>query len=299
MPNRIIKESICTSDSVAQMTDFEFRLWIGLIVQADDAGRGDARPAIIKGSVFPLRETVTARQVEQALHGLATKGIVSLYDVGGKPYFVLPTWAAHQRVRDCRPKYPEPPLENVNSPQLAADCGNAPQVAASCRRLPQLAADCGLNPNPNPNPNPNTYICAEPCDVSTPSAPPPVIDLPLVDGTDYGVTREFADEMAKLYPAVDVMQALNAMRGWLICNPSKRKTKSGIKRFVTSWLAREQDRGGNRGKGGSDKRNDASVFSGDGASYDIDEVERLILSGEWTPPLTHDADGGTKGADKK
>lgn len=92
MPNRIIKESICTSDSVAQMTDFEFRLWIGLIVQADDAGRGDARPAIIKGSVFPLRETVTARQVEQALHGLATKGIIEIDDPADPKLFKIINW---------------------------------------------------------------------------------------------------------------------------------------------------------------------------------------------------------------
>ena len=39
MPNRIIKESTFTSDRIASLTDFEFRLWIGLITQADDAGR--------------------------------------------------------------------------------------------------------------------------------------------------------------------------------------------------------------------------------------------------------------------
>lgn len=272
MPNRIIKESICTSDSVAQMTDFEFRLWIGLITQADDAGRGDARPAIIKGSVFPLRETVTARQVAQALHGLATKGIVSLYEVGGKPYFVLPTWAAHQRIRDCKPKYPEPPLENDIPPQFAADCGE----------LPQTAADCGLNPNPNPNPithssTPNAG--AEPCDVSTLAASPAVIELPLNDGTAYGVTQEFADEMAKLYPAVDVMQQLNAMKGWLIGNPSKRKTRTGIKRFITSWLAREQDRGRPAAQRQTYTQPQSKTALASDASYDLEAFERMTLYG--------------------
>ena len=50
MPNRIIKESITTSEKLASLSDFEFRLWIGLITQADDAGRGDARPAIMTKS---------------------------------------------------------------------------------------------------------------------------------------------------------------------------------------------------------------------------------------------------------
>lgn len=147
MPNRIIKESICTSDRIAALSDFEFRLWVGLITSADDAGRGDARPAIIKGRVFPLRERVSTKDIDVALSGLAAKGCVTLYDVGGSPYFLFPNWQEHQRVRDCKPKYPQPPaIEDLRQP------------AASCRNPPQPAADCGLNPiqyNPNPNPNPN------------------------------------------------------------------------------------------------------------------------------------------------
>lgn len=143
MPNRIIKESICTSEKIASLTDFEFRLWVGLITQADDAGRGDARPAIIKGHVFPLRDRLTIKDIDVSLRALAAKGCVSLYEVDGKPYFWFPGWARHQRVRDCKPKYPEPP-EDDSSPQVAAGCGNLPQTAALIQS----------NPNPNPNPNP-------------------------------------------------------------------------------------------------------------------------------------------------
>ena len=32
------------------------------------------------------------------------------------------------------------------------------------------------------------------------------------------------------------------MRGWCLGNPKRRKTRYGIKRFVTSWLGKEQDR---------------------------------------------------------
>ena len=74
-----------------------------------------------------------------------------------------------------------------------------------------------------------------------PSSPPPVAVLPLVDGTEFGVTEETAAELAGLYPAVDVPQQLRNMRGWLLANPKNRKTKSGIMRFVNSWLSREQN----------------------------------------------------------
>lgn len=152
MPNRLIKDSFRTSDKIASLTDFEFRLWVSLIVSVDDAGRGDARPAIIKGNAFPLRERVTAKDINDALHGLAAKGCVSLYEVDGKPYFWFPTWAEHQRIRECKPKYPDPP-ENSGFMPSAEICGELPQVAADCG---ELRPKSNPNPNTNPNPNPNT-----------------------------------------------------------------------------------------------------------------------------------------------
>ena len=128
MPNRIIKESAFASDRIAALSDFEFRLWVGLITQADDAGRGDARPAIIKGRVFALRERTTVSDIDRSLNGLAAHGCVFLYKVDGKPYYVFPNWANHQRVRDVKPKYPglEDADENSIFPQSAADCGELP-----------------------------------------------------------------------------------------------------------------------------------------------------------------------------
>lgn len=134
MPNRIIKENITTSEKLASLSDFEFRLWIGLITQADDAGRGDARPAVIKGRVFPFRERLTVKDVGSSLRALADKGCVTLYEIGGRPYFYFPNWSKHQRVRDCKPKYPEPTEDSLR--QVAADCGEARQSAAIIQSNP-------------------------------------------------------------------------------------------------------------------------------------------------------------------
>lgn len=83
-------------------------------------------------------------------------------------------------------------------------------------------------------------FCAE-----LPSSPapqePPVIALPLIDGTEYAVTEAEIAEMSALYPAVDVMQAYRSMRAWLLSNPKNRKTRSGISRFVNGWLAKDQN----------------------------------------------------------
>lgn len=68
------------------------------------------------------------------------------------------------------------------------------------------------------------------------------IKLPLINGDDYLVTKECVKELKELYPAVDVEQALRNMRGWLDSNPRNKKTPRGIKRFITSWISREQDK---------------------------------------------------------
>lgn len=102
--------------------------------------------------------------------------------------------------------------------------------------------------------------CAE--QESSAPEPEPIITLPLNTGEEYPIFQCDLQEFAELYPAVDVLQAMRGMRGWLLTNPGRRKTKRGIKRFVNSWLAREQDRGGNNSYNRSNNRElqSANVF---------------------------------------
>lgn len=74
-----------------------------------------------------------------------------------------------------------------------------------------------------------------------------VIALPLNTGEEHPVTGGEVETWQDLYPAVDVMQELRNMRGWLLGNKTRRKTRHGIGRFIQSWLAKEQNRGGRRG----------------------------------------------------
>lgn len=70
----------------------------------------------------------------------------------------------------------------------------------------------------------------------------PVLTIPLNDGSEFPISAEYAEEMQKLYPAVDVMQQLRSMRAWSLCNPERRKTKRGVKSFINRWLSSEQDK---------------------------------------------------------
>lgn len=106
----------------------------------------------------------------------------------------------------------------------------------------------------------NTDRCAESSgESSTPKAKKPpepaLYSLPLNDGSTHGVTQSDISRYVKLYPAVDIDQEIRKMIGWLESNPQRRKTKNGVRRFITGWLSREQDRGGSRSAFGSNQRN--------------------------------------------
>ena len=139
MPSRLIKDSIHESEKVNAMTDFQFRLWINLITYVDDYGRGDARPAIIKGNCFPLRDRLTNKDIDAALTGLAGIGCIVLYEVDGRPYLCFPNWEKHQTIRNKRSKFPEPPDD------LQA-------IANKCVQIPANVPVIQSESNPNPNP---------------------------------------------------------------------------------------------------------------------------------------------------
>ena len=65
MPDRMIRASICSSDTLNELSDFEERFWHRLIVNCDDFGRFDARPAILKGSLFPLADGKTKKDMKK------------------------------------------------------------------------------------------------------------------------------------------------------------------------------------------------------------------------------------------
>lgn len=80
---------------------------------------------------------------------------------------------------------------------------------------------------------------------------PAVIRLPATAGKEYAVTQQQVDHWGDLYPGVDVMQQLRNMVGWLESDPKRKKTTSGMSRFITNWLSKDQNRGSQKQNGGS------------------------------------------------
>ena len=106
MPNRIIKESICSSEDIESLTAeeeiFYYRLW----VNCDDYGRFDARQLMLKSKLYPLKKHVQADDIKPYLDSLLQKGLIELYGVKGILYGQVMAWDKHQQIRAKRSKYP-------------------------------------------------------------------------------------------------------------------------------------------------------------------------------------------------
>lgn len=222
MPNRILKESICTSENIQQLSPFEEITFYRLMVNCDDYGRMDARPRILISKLFPLRN-VREEQMVKAMQSLFSAELVSPYEVDGKPFVQINKWSEHQQIRAKRSRYPAP--DSICNQMISDD--------SICPRNP-------IQSESNPNTESESIIGSEP------GSELPVIALRLNDGSEFPVMSEQVDEWKKLYPAVDVDQELRNMCGWCDANPAKRKTKNGILRFIHAWLSKEQDRGRQR-----------------------------------------------------
>ena len=106
MPNRYLKESICTSDNLNRLPMETVACWMYLLPATDDYGRVDARPEIVKGRCFPLRPEITPEIIEIRLHELQAANLLKLYEIEGRRYLQFSNWERHNRLRAKTSRYP-------------------------------------------------------------------------------------------------------------------------------------------------------------------------------------------------
>ena len=122
MPSRILKESICTSESLAYLSAEAEVLFYRLIVKADDFGLYYGSPKILASLLFPLN-VPTEKKVSSWLAELVNGGLVATYRAeDGRQYLKLLSWDKHQNRRATKPKYPLPQeFDNTCSQGVSSD----------------------------------------------------------------------------------------------------------------------------------------------------------------------------------
>jgi hypothetical protein len=63
----------------------------------------------------------------------------------------------------------------------------------------------------------------------------------------WALQQPMVEELSQAFPAVDVLAECKKALAWVNANQKKKKTYSGMPKFITGWMSRVQDRGGTRG----------------------------------------------------
>lgn len=123
MPNRIIKETIRTSDTLSSVSSDAERLFWRLVVSVDDFGRFDARPNVVLGQCLSsFIGTVLIEQVKGWLRELARVQLINIYRTkDGGLYLQLTNWSRHQTIRAKKSKFPSQHEVENNCEQMLAN----------------------------------------------------------------------------------------------------------------------------------------------------------------------------------
>jgi hypothetical protein len=146
---RTLKPEALQHRKVGRLSDRAFRLWIGMITQADDAGRLVCDPEQLRVVAFAYQPRVTATHVEQALEEILQHDLVRWYQVAGVGYVVFPSWAEHQKIDRPTPSK-LPAYEGSTSPRRVLDPSRARADRIGSDRIRSDQDHHGSSPSEDP-----------------------------------------------------------------------------------------------------------------------------------------------------
>lgn len=130
MPNRILKQTICTSPNLNTLSMGAENFFYRLIVQCDDFGRYYANLSILRAHCFPLRlDHITDALVGEWLTELVNADLLFVYDQGR--HLQMTNWRKHQSPRATTSRFPNPTPDEIDSAQMHATARNRTQPLAS------------------------------------------------------------------------------------------------------------------------------------------------------------------------
>lgn len=174
---------------------------------------------------------LTKALVQRAVKKFKSLGQISTLSFKNYTVIMISKWPDFQQKSDTPIDTVSDTLEPYIEKGLESKCDTVSDTASDTQNNNTLSKDRVKN------------TCSE--QSSEPEKKFTKIILPLnKKDTFHNVSQEDFDEYLELYPSVDVLQQLRLMFRWFKDNPKRKKTKAGIQRFISSWLGKEQNRGG-------------------------------------------------------
>lgn len=97
MARRMIDDRVWKSLQITTLTLRQRLLWFGLITTADDQGRGEAHPGLIRAKIFPLDDFCN-NELKDDIEAIAGLGLIVLYERDdGMPLYQIVNWWNYQK----------------------------------------------------------------------------------------------------------------------------------------------------------------------------------------------------------
>jgi len=125
MPTRYLKPGICDSEAIDRCSPIAETLFYRLLVNVDDYGRLDARPAVVRSKCFPLKDSLNNNDVLNLLKELQESGLILIYKSNNCSYIQMLKWDNVPRSKeskcpayddDCIQMYTDVGESNTNLP---------------------------------------------------------------------------------------------------------------------------------------------------------------------------------------
>lgn len=111
---RMIDPGFWIDEKLGTCTRDERLLFMGLISNADDEGRLQGHPALLKSIIFPYDADILLPDIEKWVQLLSDKKIIQVYQVDGQTFIYITNFLKHQTIKKpTASKLPAPPREPV------------------------------------------------------------------------------------------------------------------------------------------------------------------------------------------
>ncbi len=142
---RMIDPAFWTDEALGACDPTTRLLFMGLISQADDAGRLRGAPALIRSQVFPY-DDMTVADVDTMLDKLHRRRLIVRYGADGQSYIWVRSFEKHQTInRPTESRLPPPPDDTTHG-GLTEDSVSHHGALTPNRREEKLREEKGIEP---------------------------------------------------------------------------------------------------------------------------------------------------------
>lgn len=215
---------------VGALDHVSYRLWVGMILEADDEGRLVYDPEALRVLIFGYHVKVHREIVESSTNALARLGLVCRYAVEGQEYVSFPSWHDHQKIDRPRPSL-LPPCEASTSIRRAfVEHSSLIGKDLEGKGSEGIGGEGRATDSREPStPTPGFQI---PKSIAEALARAPRL------GSDARINSP-AYWLAEIRanPGIDCAAEVLGAEAWMAANP-KKAPRNDLPRFLHSWLRR-------------------------------------------------------------